>query len=72
MSKDNLFLLWYDKTPLAAKIEAATRRYQQKFGQPANLVLVNAKQFDPALTLPGVEIKPARNVLKHHLQVGLK
>lgn len=63
------FLLWYDKKPLAA-IAAAVKRYQEKFNQPANLVLVNQAQFDPALTVPGLEIQPARYVQRNHLQVG--
>jgi hypothetical protein len=68
-----IYLMWFDdsKTSLAGKIEAAARRYQDKFGQPANLCLVNAAQFSP-VNLPGLEIKPAKNVLRNHFQVGVR
>jgi len=67
------YLMWFDnsKTPLVEKIEAAARKYQDRFGQPPNLCLVNAAQFSP-VNLPGLEIKPARNVLKNHFQVGVR
>jgi hypothetical protein len=76
-------LLWFDNSAdrgLAAKIEDAARRYQEKFGVSPNTCYVNSAALGggemtlparPAQGLP-VRVLPAVDVLPHHFFLGVE
>ncbi len=75
-------LLWYDGDPhrgLAAKVEEAAQRYQEKFGSAPNTCYVNQAELNDqnlAIALSGVHdalrVLPAHNILPHHFWVGVE
>lgn len=76
-------LLWYDSDPhrgLAAKVEDAAQRYQEKFGSVPNTCYVNQAELNDqnlAVSLSGAQsgalrVLPARNILPHHFWVGVE
>ncbi len=69
-------LLWYDDDPkrsLEEKITRAGERYQQKFGQAANLCYVNPAMLAQAggSMMHDVRVLSARHVLPGHLWIGV-
>jgi len=68
----DMLLMWFDnsKKAQADKIKDACVRYEAKFEESATLVYVNMDQYDESLVIAGLDIVGARNVLKHHFQVG--
>lgn len=76
-------LLWFDNSSdreLTAKIEAAARRYREKFGVPPDTCYVNTMALqgqDLTIPLPQAQggtlhVRPASNVLLHHFWVGVE
>lgn len=52
-----MFLVWYDndrKKPVSAKIEEASERFVEKYGQPPAVVLVNPAERIDEIALPVV------------------
>jgi hypothetical protein len=65
-----MFLGWFDDTRKKdpkEKIEEAAERYAAKFGEAANLCLLNAAD---ATTMDGFEIKVVDYVRPNHFWVG--
>lgn len=49
-----MYLCWFDdspKTPIAARIEAGRRAYQERFGTPPRVVLVSEAEENERLVL---------------------
>lgn len=68
-------MLWFDddpQRPLAAKVARAAEHYRQKYGQAPNICYVHesALEHEVASQLP-LKIVAARDVLRHHLWLGL-
>jgi len=66
-------LLWYDDDPkrdLAEKVGRAARRYQQKFGTPANTCYVHPSALSKTRQVGPVRIAPLPTVLRHHFWIG--
>jgi hypothetical protein len=68
--------LWYDGDPgrdLAAKVERAARRYEQKFGVAPNVCYVHPSALGDngkARTIAGIRVAPLPSVLRHHFWLG--
>lgn len=68
-----MFLVWYDgdrKRSLRAKIEAAAERYQERFGAPPELVLLNPAQVGEEAEIAGIPVRTTPLVSPNHLYIG--
>ena len=69
-------MLWFDndpKTALASKIDRAAQYYKNKYGQTAEVCLINPKTKGEAeVELPNVEVKTSEMVLPFHFWIGRK
>lgn len=71
-------LLWFDNDPqrsIAAKVENAARRFQEKNGIPPNTCYVNQAMLggrELLLNFEGRELRvlPASNILANHFWIG--
>ena len=67
---DTTYLGWFDDNPKKTaeeKIDEAVERYVKRFGRRPNLCLVNRED---QVSHRVVEVRPARNVHRHHFLVG--
>lgn len=70
-------LLWYDNSKtksIAAKIEDAARRYQEKFGTTPDTCFVNPSDLDSqAKTKPNLKIHIATKatIMPNHIWLGI-
>jgi len=61
-------LLWSADAPREAitlTLANAVACFEQKFGCRPDTAYLNERQFDPALTVAGIQVRAARNVLKN-------
>ena len=69
-------LLWFDndtRRKLADKIGQAATRYQVKFGCQPTICYLNTVDFnDQVEAVNGIRLRPAANVLRHHLWLGVE
>ena len=78
-------LLWYDnnrKTSLADKIEAAAKRYREKFGKSPNQIYINPvdaelhpDQFQRArneIEARGGNLDTKKTIMPNHIWLGIK
>lgn len=69
-------MLWFDndpKTALTSKIDRAAQYYKNKYGQTAEVCLINPKTKGEAeVELPDVEVKTSEMVLPFHFWLGVK
>lgn len=65
-------MLWVDnsQSKMDLKVRKATDYYSKNYGTSANLVLCNPADFDKKAKIPGVEIRPSKNIQQGCLQVG--
>jgi hypothetical protein len=68
-------MLWFDndpKTDLPTKISRAAAYYQKKYGQMPDICFVHPTMVggSPLKSL-GIEVRPTRQVLPHHLWLGV-
>jgi hypothetical protein len=65
-------MLWFDDStdrPLVVKIQRAAEYYRTKYGQAPNTCYV---PVSAAVVAPGpIAVVPARDVLAHHLWIGI-
>lgn len=72
-------LLWFDDDPartLQDKVRRAADHYRRKHGQQPNLCFVHPAAFEDngngqVEKAAGVEIRPGRSILPHHLWIGV-
>lgn len=69
-------MLWFDNDThrnLAEKIARAVAYYRTKYGQPPTDCFVNPAMLntDSAEVAGGLRLRPAANVLKNHLWLGI-
>jgi hypothetical protein len=68
-------MLWFDndpKTDLPTKISRAAAYYQKKYGQMPDICFVHPTMVGgSALKSQGIEVRPTRQVLPHHLWLGV-
>ncbi len=68
-------MLWFDndpKTDLPTKISRAAAYYEKKYGQMPDICFVHPTMIGAAsLKSLGIEVRPTRNVLPHHLWLGV-
>lgn len=65
-------MLWYDNSnrPLADKVLAAADYYRKKYGRTPDCAYVNPREtLSP---IPGIELSVSRQVLPHHIWIGVK
>ncbi|MDQ6831793.1 MAG: hypothetical protein M3008_00210 [Chloroflexota bacterium] len=68
-----MFLIWFDndrKRPLHAKIQAAVERYEARFGNMPELVLLNPTQAGAADTIAGIPVRTTALVSPDYFYVG--
>lgn len=67
-------LLWYDNDPkkaLEQRVREAMERYREKFGRAPNTCYIHPADLNGrALTLEGVRVLVASNILRNHVWVG--
>lgn len=68
-------MLWFDndpKTDLPTKISRAAAYYQKKYGQMPDICFVHPSMVggNPVKS-QGIEVRPTRQVLPHHLWMGV-
>ena len=67
-------LLWFDNDPkraLADKVKRAASCYQTKFHRKPTVCYVNLVDLnEPLESVGSVDLRPAKNVLRHHLWIG--
>ncbi len=68
-------LLWYDNSSksISDKIEAAARRYKEKFGAPPDMCFVNPNDLENAKAKPNVKIHIATKttIMPNHIWLGM-
>jgi len=68
-------MLWFDndpKTDLPTKISRAAAYYQKKYGQMPDVCFVHPTMMGGASLKPqGIDVRPTRQVLPHHLWLGV-
>jgi len=68
-------MLWFDndpKTDLPTKISRAAAYYQKKYGQMPDICFVHPTMVGgSAVKSLGIEVRPTRQVLPHHLWLGV-
>jgi hypothetical protein len=68
-------MLWYDgdsRKDLAEKVARAAEHYRAKYGVSPNLCFVNPAQLpDGPASTAGVQVRPARTVLRNHFWLGV-
>jgi hypothetical protein len=69
-------LLWYDdsKADLAAKVEDAAERYEEKFGRRPNRCYVNPASLPgegKGFSLDGIKVVTRPSILPNHFWVGI-
>jgi hypothetical protein len=68
-------MLWFDndpKTDLPTKISRAAAYYQKKYGQMPDICFVHPTMVGGSpLKSQGIEVRPTRQVLPHHLWLGI-
>ena len=71
----NTGMLWFDndpKTDLPTKISIAADYYQKKYGKKPDLCFVHPSMLAAAAPkATGIEVRPNRQVLPHHLWLGI-
>lgn len=68
-----MFLIWFDndrKRPLRAKVAAAVERYQERFGDAPELVLLNPTQAGVDDAIAGIPVRATPLVSPDYLYVG--
>jgi hypothetical protein len=71
----NVGMLWLDddsKRPLEEKVLRAVEYYEQKYGRPPELCLVNPEMLAQKKEVGRIEVRPLRTVLPHHFWLGMK
>jgi hypothetical protein len=61
-------MFFFGDNDLKAEIQAAAKRYFDRFGKPAELCLVHPST--PAVEVEGISIRAWRPVLPKHLWIG--
>jgi hypothetical protein len=68
-------MLWFDndpKTDLPTKISRAAAYYQKKYGKLPDICFVHPTMITNAsLKARGIEVRSTRQVLPHHLWLGI-
>lgn len=68
-------MLWFDDDPkrsLAAKVARAAEHYRHKYGQAPNICYVHESALkSEAASQTSIKIVAVRDVLRHHLWIGL-
>jgi hypothetical protein len=65
-----MYLIWVDldtKKPTATKIAEGYARYQDRFGTPASVILVNE---GVTLTIAGLDIRPLARIGPNNFHIG--
>jgi len=69
-------MLWFDndpKTDLLTKISRAATYYRTKYGKKPDLCFVHPSMIkDTSSKVPGIDVRPNRQVLPHHLWIGVQ
>jgi len=69
-------LLWFDNDPrrnLADKVHQAATRYQAKFGYRPTICYLNQADLETEIEeVGGVRVRPATNIQRHHLWIGIE
>jgi hypothetical protein len=68
-------MLWFDdnaKTNLAQKLETASTYYEIKFKRKPTAALVNPKDLTSAQNINGINVSPMREILPHHIMIGVE
>jgi hypothetical protein len=65
-------LLWYDKSPdyIGKKIEAAAKRYMDKFGVTPDCAFVNPADFKVE-RVGSIIVKPKSTIMPNHIWLGM-
>ena len=67
-------LLWFEnntKKALEQRVQEATERYREKFGKSPNTCYVHPQDLNgDGLSLGGMRVVAASNILRNHLWVG--
>ena len=71
-------LLWFDDDPrktLTEKVRRAAAHYERKYAHPPDLCFVHpgacGEDGKRVIRVGGVEVRPGRSVLPHHLWLGV-
>jgi len=67
--------LWFDDDSgrdLVAKVSAAARRYEKKFGMAANVCYVHPAAVEGGCRVGAVQVAVKPSVLRHHFWVGVE
>jgi len=69
-------MLWFDNDPkvdLPTKISQAANYYEKKYGVHPNLCFVHPSMLmDQPSLRNGIQVKPNRRILPHHLWIGIQ
>lgn len=70
----NIGMLWYDDDDksMIEKIKDAAEFYQNKYGAKPNRAFVRDVEFDPEMTIDGIEIRPSVLVARNHVWIGVR
>lgn len=61
-------LMWSADAPreaISLTLANAVACFEQKFGCPPDTAYLNERQFDPALVVAGIQLHPAKNVVRN-------
>lgn len=67
-------LLWYDpkSSNIQDKIQAAARRYQEKFGTVPNIAFVNPADLQPGARVMNIKIQSKQTILPNYIWLGVE
>lgn len=67
-------LLWYDpkSSNIQDKIQAAARRYQEKFGIVPNIAFVNPADLQPGARVKNIKIQSKQTILPNYIWLGVE